>query len=109
MTDPLPDPIARFFDGRNARDFDAALAAFAPAAAVADEGGLHGTPEAIRAWMRDTVAKYDDRATVRTVARTGERIEVAAEVSGDFPGSPAVLSFRFTLDGARIARLEIGA
>lgn len=105
MTDPLPDPIARYFDARNARDFDAA---FAPAAAVADEGGLHETPASIRAWMQETVAKYDDRATVRTHRPTGERTEVAAEVAGDFPGSPAVLAFRFTLDGDRIARLEIG-
>ena len=29
-------------------------------------------------------------------------------VSGDFPGSPIALTYWFTLEGQKIARLEIG-
>ena len=34
---------------------------------------------------------------------------VTARVTGDFPGSPVDLRYRFTLEGATIARLEITA
>lgn len=109
MTAALPAPVRRYFDTRNARDFDAATAAFLPDAVVADEGGTHAGPAAIRAWMAETAAKYDDRAAVRRVVQHGAAVEVVAEVSGDFPGSPADLRFRFTLEEDRIRRLEIGS
>jgi hypothetical protein len=34
---------------------------------------------------------------------------MTARVSGDFPGSPAMLQYRFTLESDAIARLEITA
>jgi hypothetical protein len=109
MTHRLPEPVERYFAGKNARDFDAAVSSFLPAAVVKDEGRLHEGPVAIRAWMQDTAAKYDDQAEVKSFVRRGRSVEVAAEVSGTFPGSPATLRFRFTLDGDRIGRLEIGS
>jgi len=33
---------------------------------------------------------------------------VTGRVTGDFPGSPVDFQYRFTLDGDKIARLEIG-
>lgn len=109
MTDPLPAPVARFIDNRNARDFDAAAGAFLPDAVVRDEGGEHRGEGAIRAWMRETVARYDDRAAVAEWRRDGDAATVLADVSGAFPGSPARLRFAFVLKDDRIARLEIGA
>ena len=109
MTDTLPTPVARYFDGKNARDFDAAVASFLPSAAVRDEGRSHHGPVAIRAWMAHTAAKYDDRTEVTSFVRQIGGVEVMAQVSGRFPGSPAALRFRFTLDGERIALLEIGS
>lgn len=38
----------------------------------------------------------------------GGKIVVRARVTGDFPGSPAVLSFAFGLSGPRIRDLRIG-
>ena len=38
---------------------------------------------------------------------SGPEATVTARVTGDFPGSPVKLQYRFTLEGALIARLEI--
>ena len=47
-----------------------------------------------------------------TVERLGARVSgnqtmVTGRVTGDFPGSPVDLQYRFTLEGDKIARLEI--
>ncbi len=39
----------------------------------------------------------------------GARTTVTAQVSGNFPGSPAQLRFAFTVAGHLITRLEIGS
>ncbi len=108
MTEALPPPIERYFTGKNARDFAAAASAFSATAIVKDEGRSHEGPAAIRAWMEETAAKYNDRTEVRSFAAEGDAVKVVAEVSGTFPGSPVTLRFRFTLAGDRIGRLQIG-
>src|SRR5262245_33664447 len=108
MSETLPAPVRRYFDGKNAGDPEAAVAQFAASAVVSGENALHEGPAAIRAWIEDTTARYADRTVVRSFAREGDEVAVDADVSGTFPGSPVTLTFRFTLDGDRIARLEIG-
>jgi len=107
MTVPLPAPVERYFSGKNAGDFAAAVSGFSPSATVKDEGRSHQGPAAIRAWLEETSARYNDRAHVTSVTASGDGVEAVAEVSGTFPGSPVVLRFVFTLDGDRIVRLEI--
>lgn len=107
MTASLPPSIQNYFFGKNARDFTTAVAGFAPSAVVKDEGRGHEGPAAIRAWMEETVARYDDKVEVRGATFNGDHVAVVAEVSGTFPGSPVLLRFAFTLDGDRISRLEI--
>lgn len=41
--------------------------------------------------------------------KADQLIKVSAEVEGDFPGSPATLSFVFVLKDDAITRLEISA
>ena len=38
---------------------------------------------------------------------SGNQTTVTGRVTGDFPGSPVELQYHFTLDGDKIARLEI--
>ena len=38
---------------------------------------------------------------------SGDQTTVTGRVTGDFPGSPVDLQYRFTLEGDKIARLEI--
>ena len=107
MTGPLPPSIENYFSGKNARDFATAVSGFSPSARVQDEGRSHEGPAAIRAWIEETAAKYDDRAEVESFTRNDDGVEVVAQVSGTFLGSPIPLRFAFTLDGDRISRLEI--
>ena len=68
----------------------------------------YATKAAIRTWLEETSRKYRDKAEVKTVVADGETTRVTALVSGDFPGSPIALQFRFLLDDGLISRLEIG-
>ncbi|KPL52686.1 hypothetical protein ABB55_11025 [Prosthecomicrobium hirschii] len=103
MSDSLPRSIQDYFSGKNARDLDIAVSGFAETATVKDEGRDHTGPAAIRAWIAETIAKYDDRATARHSATRG----TVVEVSGAFPGSPILLRLDFTMKADRIVRLEI--
>jgi ketosteroid isomerase-like protein len=103
----LPSPIATYFDADQRHDGDALAAAFSGDAVVSDEGAEHAGPAAIRAWWRASKAKYRQVAEPLDLAEADGKIIVRARVSGNFPGSPATLTFAFTLVGARIASLEI--
>ncbi|MEP9389194.1 nuclear transport factor 2 family protein [Mesorhizobium sp. KR9-304] len=98
-----------YFEAKNRKDIDAALAPFAEGAIVKDESHTHRGRAAIRAWMEETTAKYDDTAEPSGVEVENGRVKVAALVSGNFPGSPATLHFMFRLDADCISHLEIGA
>ena len=108
MTEDLPTAVRAYFDGKNARDFDAAVAAFLPDAVVRDE--VRTYRDGMRSglgWRRRL--RSPDRTAVRRFDRQDGALLVVAEVSGTFPGSPADIRFRFVLDGDRIAGLEAGA
>jgi hypothetical protein len=107
MSASLPPSVQNYFSGKNARDLTVAVSGFAQSAVVKDEGRDHSGPLAIRAWIAETVARYDDQADVRSVASNGNTVEVMAEVSGTFSGSPILLRFNFTVEGDQIILLEI--
>ncbi|QOL80842.1 nuclear transport factor 2 family protein [Pseudooceanicola spongiae] len=104
----LPPPIQTFFTARAPQDGDALAAAFSPDAIVHDEARSHHGPQAIRDWWLAAKAKYRHHAEPMDVAEAGGKTVVQATVTGDFPGSPAVLTFTFGLKGERICDLEIG-
>ncbi|TGN56937.1 nuclear transport factor 2 family protein [Paracoccus liaowanqingii] len=104
----LPTPIRTYFTARAPQDGDTLAAAFAPHAIVHDEGHDHRGTQAIRNWWLAAKAKYCQHAEPIGLEQAGGKIIVRATVTGDFPGSPAVLTFTFGLAGDRIADLEIG-
>ena len=104
----LPRPIQTYFTARAPQDRDALAAAFAPDAIVHDEGADHHGPQAIRDWWLASKAKYRHHAEPLSATETGGKTVVKANVTGNFPGSPAVLTFTFGLNGDRISDLEIG-
>lgn len=104
----LPSPIQTYFTARAPQDGDALAAAFAPEAIVRDEGRDHRGPQAIRMWWLAAKAKYRHHAEPIEMAQTGRKTVIRAIVTGDFPGSPAVLTFTFGLVGDHISDLEIG-
>ena len=105
----LPANLAEYFTAQNAHDTDATLSCFAPDATVRDEGENITGHAAIRAWIERTSAKYRATAEPLEYSSEGGRAIVVARVSGNFPGSPADLTFRFGFNGdGLINALEIG-
>ena len=108
MTLALTETLDRYFAAQNALDAEAMVACFAPDARVKDEGRDYLGREAIREWKRATIAKYGVSVEPLEADENGATV-VVARVSGNFPGSPADLTYRFgmTPEGL-IDSLEIG-
>jgi ketosteroid isomerase-like protein len=106
MTIKLPAPIARYLDAANADDSDAVAACFTPDAHVLDESRDHVGAAAIRDWAGER-RRYRFRAEARSFEGTPDGGTVTAHLTGDFPGAPADLRYRFRLTGDRVADLEI--
>lgn len=109
MTITLPPTLKDYFAAKNRHDIEAMLAPFAGDAVVRDEGRTHRGRVEIGAWMTETTKKYRVSVEPTEASSAGDQWTVAGLVSGNFPGSPATLHYRFTLAGDRIAGLEIGA
>jgi ketosteroid isomerase-like protein len=104
----LPEPIAEYFAAANTDDADRVAACFAENAVVRDEGrDIHGR-EAVRAWAEEVRRKYHFRTEVTAVEEAVDRTVVTAHLTGDFPGNPVDLQYRFKLAGPEIIALEIG-
>jgi ketosteroid isomerase-like protein len=108
MSVALPQPIAAYFAATNAHGVRAMVESFAEDAVVRDEGKQHQGLDDIRAWMHETIAKYDFTVEPTDVTETGGKTIVTALVSGTFPGSPASIRHAFTLNRGKIVLLEIG-
>ncbi|WP_234819476.1 nuclear transport factor 2 family protein [Rhodopseudomonas palustris] len=109
MTVSLPAPIEAYFVASNARAVQDVAAAFAADAEVRDEGKIHRGREAIAAWKRAALGKYQMQMEPLTIERAAQTAIVTARVAGDFPGSPVRLTYRFGLGEDGITSLEIGA
>lgn len=105
----LPDPISAYFEADRNINGDAPTDAFSPNATVFDEGQGHVGHEAIASWWRAAKRKYRHTAVPLELREADGATEVRAMVTGEFPGSPAPLTFVFSLDGKKITSLKIGA
>lgn len=104
----LPEPIAGYFAADQSADQESIMRHFSDAAIVVDEGKTHVGHQAIQSWMAESSAKYSYVAEPFEVAAQAGQTIVTAHLSGNFPGSPVDLRYQFTLEGDKIARLEIG-
>ena len=107
MNTNLPPVVSAFFHAHNTGDTDAFGQLFTADAVVNDEAHEHRGP-GIKTWMDGAVAKYKPVADVTDLAKVGEQTVATARVSGNFPGSPAQIRYRFTLKKGKIAALVIG-
>ena len=108
MTEPfdLPAPVAAYF-AADTTGAEAVAQCFTDDAVVIDERREHRGRTAIAQWKAESSAKF--RYTVERLGAhvSGNQTTVTGRVTGDFPGSPVDLRYRFTLEGDKIARLEI--
>ncbi|WP_229053368.1 nuclear transport factor 2 family protein [Aeromicrobium sp. Leaf350] len=110
MTDlqTLPAVVTSYLDARDAKDVDGAVAAFTPAARVADDGGTHVGTDQIRAWIEESSTTFE-----YTTTRLGHQVDdaghvvVQVRIDGNFPGGTATLHQRFGLDHDLITELVI--
>jgi ketosteroid isomerase-like protein len=108
MAASLRAPLGAYFAAHNAQDADRVAACFSEDAVVRDEGHDNRGRAAVRAWASETSRRYHHTAEVLAVEDAPDRTVVTARVTGNFPGSPAELRYRFQLDGDAIRALEIG-
>jgi hypothetical protein len=109
MSLDLPDPLPRYFAAQNALDADAMVACFAPDADVQDEGHTYSGREAILGRKHATIAKYGIAIVPLAISEEDGRAIVVARVTGNFPGSPADLTYRLGLSPDGLIRtLDIG-
>lgn len=108
MSIELPAAVAAYFIA-DRQDGDAVARCFTEEGSVRDEGRLHRGRAAIARWKAEAAARYRYTSEPIAVEQRDGVIVVTGRVTGDFPGSPADLRYRFALDGERIAALEIAA
>jgi hypothetical protein len=106
---PLPKPIEVFMSSENAHDADALAECFASDATVQDEGRTLKGLKAIKAWRLETAKKYQHTLEPVAASGRGGKTVVSTKLTGNFPGSPVTLDFVFTLEGGKIAALEISS
>jgi hypothetical protein len=102
----LPAPIAAYFE-LDSHDGDAFARCFTEQATVKDEGQTHSGRAAIKDWKTAASAKYSYTSEPISLEENGGDCVVTSRLTGNFPGSPLNLRFKFRLDGGKIAYLEI--
>jgi len=101
----LPTPITDLIYAQNGADAQAYTACFAPTATVIDENKTYvGKPEILQ-WITKANATF--KTKMKPIAYSEKESILKAEISGDFPGSPLVLTYTFRLENNLIQFLEI--
>ena len=100
----LPEAIAAYFAAEH--DPEVLARCFAAQAVLKDDGH---TLVGVDAFLAEASAKYSATSVPSAIERQEKHHVVRAIVSGNFPGSPILLSYRFELERGLIASLEITA
>jgi hypothetical protein len=107
MSVDLPTPIAIYIAAENRGDVEALAQCFSEDAVVRDEDRTIEGLAAIKRWKAETSKKYQHTVEPLASAQKDGKTIVTNRLTGNFPGSPIELEFVFTLDGDKIASLEI--
>lgn len=104
----IPAVIERYFAADSLDPSGNLSALFATDAVVFDEQARHEGIDAIIAWSAAAKNEYGHTSEPLDAEEADGDHVVRARVTGRFPGSPIVLTYRFRLEAEKIARLEIG-
>jgi hypothetical protein len=104
----LPDPIAAYF-AADQHSADTIARCFTTHAVVKDEGHTYTGLDAIKAWKAAASAAYTYTSAPFALEQKEGSSIVTSRVTGNFPGSPVDLHYRFGLERGLIASLEITA
>lgn len=103
----LPKVITDLVTAQNNFDSVAYANCFSETAVVFDEGRTHNGRKEVEQWIADANERYE--AVMKPVSFEEKETEsiLKAEVSGNFPGSPALLSYHLEIAGELIQSLKI--
>ena len=103
----LPKVIEDLVIAQNNFDSVAYANCFSETAVVFDEGKTHNGRKEIEHWIDDASKRY--KTVMRPVSFEEKENEslLKAEVSGDFPGSPIVMTYHLQIAGELIQSLKI--
>jgi len=102
----LPAPVAAYF-AADTTGAEAVAQCFTDAAVVIDERQEYRGRTAIARWKVEASKKFRYTVERLGVHISGDQTTVTGRVTGDFPGSPVELQYHFTLEGDKIARLDV--
>jgi ketosteroid isomerase-like protein len=106
MTLELPNAVAAYFIADEV-DGEAVAACFTDDAVVKDEGHVYNGRAAIKKWKEEASTKYTYTSERLACEEQDGKVVVTCRLTGNFPGSPVDLRFRFELAGEKIASLEV--
>lgn len=101
----LPQVLADLVKTQNNFDSIAYANCFSETAVVFDEGKTHTGRKEIENWIQK--ANNDYQATMKPLEFSAAEEILKAEVSGNFPGSPIVMSYHLKLNDGLIHSLKI--
>lgn len=104
----LPQPVINYLAAVETKDTDMLARCFADGALVHDEGCDYRGLDAIRSWKQETHTKYKYVMEPLEASVSGKTGKLRTRLTGDFPGSPVELDYKFTLAHDKITSLEIG-
>ena len=99
--------VSEYFEASNTKNETKLLACFADDIIVVDEGKTYTGIEAVRSWRNKVNTSYNVRFEIIQETAIDGRINVFANCTGNFPGSPLVIKHSFVLRDEKIIRLEI--
>lgn len=99
--------MSKYFDADSRNDRNALSTTFAADAVVEDEEARHEGAAEIQGWWVAAKKAAQYVAEPSEAAINGDKTLVRAKVSGEFPGSPASLTYAFTTKDGKIETLEI--
>ena len=102
----LPQVIANLVKAQNNQDSVAYANNFSETAIVFDEGKTHKGKIEIQEWIADANKKYQTVMKPIEFTPADTTSVLTAEISGSFPGSPAVLNYHFELKDGLIHSLK---
>ena len=103
----LPKVVAELVKTQNSFDSVAYANCFSETAVVVDEGKTHHGRKEIERWIADSNERY--KATIKPVGFEEKENEslLKAETSGNFPGSPIVLTYHMEIADGLIQSLKV--
>jgi len=101
----LPNVITELVQAQNTFDSTAYANCFTETAVVFDEGKTHNGKTEIKNWIDKANKEY--QATMKPLDYSESEHTLKAEVSGNFPGSPVILTYHYEFEDGLIRSLKI--